>query len=119
MPNGAWDEIITSRPQILPLPVPVPDLKDGDPVKYRAYDAIKDSLADPRHLPSFKPRTTPTAESLAIDKELANKVPNHLADRNKCPKLWVLGNGVTGLRMLTNVSSLNSNADDLAQWSWR
>jgi hypothetical protein len=71
------------------LPVPVPDLKDGDPVKSRAYDAIKDSLADPWHLPSFKPSTTPTAESLAFDKELANKVPNHLADRNKRPKLWV------------------------------
>jgi hypothetical protein len=89
MPKQAWDEIIASRPQMLPLPIPLPNLKEGDPVEYQPYENIKAIPSECKHLPSMIPRTTPTVESLAADKELAKKVPEFLSKKNKAPKLWV------------------------------
>jgi hypothetical protein len=92
MPKETWESIFASRPQVIPLPIPVPVVAKGDSVKYHPYDDVKMIPSEPRHVPSFKPRSTPTPENIALDKATGISAPQYLADRNKNAKLWIPNN---------------------------
>ena len=89
MPRDIWNTAIASRPQLIPLPIPV---IGQIPVKYQTYDKIKGLRAETGHLPSLKPRTAPSAEAVAEDKEVAKAVPAFVAERNKTAKFWTANN---------------------------
>ncbi len=82
MTRVMWDNLIAKRTQLLPRPIPV---KGQVPVKYMPYDEIKGQPAEDRHLPSLKPRTAPSAEAVAEDKEIDKTVPAFVAGRNNQP----------------------------------
>jgi hypothetical protein len=89
MPRVMWDNLIVKRTKFLTLPIPV---RGQVPVKYMPYDEIKGQPAKDHHLPTLKPRTAPTAEAVAGDKEIGKTVPALVAGHNKSAKFWTANN---------------------------